>query len=264
MSAIKRENRVMKRGAFVMLDALGYKGIWRRPEVKDAPGRVVERMARLRDDATAEVARMLGRPLAELRADPANAYDDFNISFLSDTVAIGVWVKSTPYAADERMRDRFAVMFGAAFASAVMRCALTEPPRLAFRGALAVGDFEMSEDGIFIAGPAVDDAASLHEQAQGAFVWIAPSAMAGAGYDIPTVEFTGHRLIRYAVPLKGGDSYNTYVVSPFAAGSAESERSTQALWLRGSFLTEDRPPPLDVAIKLQNTSHFIDLALKTP
>jgi hypothetical protein len=254
----------MKRGAFAMLDALGYKGIWNRPEVKDTPGRVVERMVRLRDDATAQVARMLGRPLSELRADPQNAYDDFKISFLSDTVAIGVWVKPTLHADDERMRDRFAVMYGAAFASAVMRCALAEPPRLAFRGALSVGDFEMSNDCTFIAGPAVDDAAALHEQAQGAFVWIAPSAMPGAGYAVPTVEFSGHRLIRYRVPLKGGDTYDTFAVSPFDAESPESERRFQAALLLGSFVTEGKPTPLDVAIKLQNTSAFIEVALNTP
>ncbi len=254
----------MKRGAFVMLDALGFKGIWNRPEVKDDPGRVISRMIRLRNEATAQVARMIGRPLAELRADPTNAYDDFKISFLSDTIAIGVWVKPTLHADDERMRDRFAVVYGAAFASALMRCALTEPPRLAFRGALSVGNFEMSEDGMFIAGPAVDDAAALHELAQGAFVWIAPSAMPGAGYDVPTVEFSENRLIRYPVPLKGGDIYDTFVVSPFATDSTESDRRVQAVWLRGSFVTEGRPTPLDVAIKLQNTSAFIEVALKTP
>lgn len=254
----------MKRGAFVMLDALGYKGIWNRPEVKDAPGRVIERMVRLRDEAKVQVARMLGRPLPELRADPTNAYDDFKMSFLSDTIAIGIWIKPTLYADDERMRDRFAVMFGAAFASAIMRSALTEAPRLAFRGALSVGDFEISEDGIFIAGPAVDDAAAMHERAQGAFVWVTPSAMAGANYDIPTVGFPGHRLIRYPVPLKGGDTYDTFAVSPFASESLESDRRFQATLLLGSFVTEGRPPPLDVAIKLQHTRAFIEVALKAP
>jgi hypothetical protein len=70
----------------------------------------------------------------------------------------------------------------------------------------------------FIVGKAVSVAASLYEKAQGAFVWLDPLASAELQVDPPSSDdvIGASSLLRWDVPLKGGDTYNTFAVVPFS------------------------------------------------
>jgi hypothetical protein len=82
---------------------------------------------------------------------------------------------------------------------------------LLFRGCLGAG--WMKVEGDFLIGPAVDETASLFEQADGPFFWMSPSALA---INDRYADTFGDRIepglmIRYPVPLKKGNSIETMV-----------------------------------------------------
>ncbi|HEY6909514.1 MAG TPA: hypothetical protein VI356_09105 [Myxococcales bacterium] len=106
--------------------------------------------------------------------------------------------------------------------SYVARKAAQEIRPLVYRGTVAAG--KLLTDGSFIIGPAVDEAAELMNVAEGAFIWCAPSALAiPAPNHKPDVWST--YAVRYSVPLKGGTSFETITVAPFADTGASPERS---------------------------------------
>lgn len=149
----------MKEGAIVLMDCLGFKGIWQRAE----PDRVLQQFEAIRERASQVVNegifhahRMLGFSL--------------QISFLSDTVAIGV---SAPAVQNLSSNDKGRLIHLACIAAQKIAVDfLNMTPPLTVRGAASFGLFELSDR--FLIGPAVDEAAELHEMADGAFLWIPP------------------------------------------------------------------------------------------
>jgi hypothetical protein len=89
----------MRTGALVMIDALGFKGIWKRVP----PEKVIEKLETLHQTATAEVERTAGteeeqaKRREEERAQAEAGWprgqqwplESVEISFLSDTIVIG-------------------------------------------------------------------------------------------------------------------------------------------------------------------------------
>jgi hypothetical protein len=71
------------------------------------------------------------------------------------------------------------------------------------------------------------------------------------------------RLPRFAVPMKGGATFSTTVVSPFSHDPprADAERLTEAI-LRTFDSKPGSEMTLDVSIKKQNTARFLETCLK--
>ena len=143
-----------------------------------------------------------------------------------------------------------------------MAMAARTVPALAYRGCISVGQFEISDR--FVLGPAVDEAATYLDAAQAAIVWMAPTAndlFGKSEYRKPTSDDYRRSYVAYDVPLKGGDRYNTFAVSPFSYAPTFDERAQIARSILGTFPTGKAP--LDVAIKRQNTDRFLAHCIET-
>ena len=246
------------RGALAMLDALGFKGLWRRPGLTHA--RILQRLQEIRIAVDAEVTRLLsggalGSGFVNRQALPNKYYvDRIPLAFLSDTVVVGVCVRTDRFPTLDDA-DGAAVALAGTFASVVLREAIANSPRFALRGCLAAGEFSIDDDERFIVGPAVDEAATLQNEAEAAVAWLAPSAR--RVWTPATQQASAfHRLVPWTVPLKGGANYETFAVSPFAHASSGQTRDVVTARLLETF-DESR---VDVAVKMQNTTRWLDVA----
>jgi len=258
----------MRHGAVAMIDALGFKGIWDRNGV--SPDAVLDKLRGMRDAAAAHQYRRV--PTGHLKDSVPEEYDILDkaeLCFLSDTIVIAV--PASPESEKQtRTGHHFSVLYHfhairqlAAIVSDVLRSAAQGAPVLAYRGCMAVGDFIVEQP--FVIGPAVDEAATHMDRAQGAFTWLAPSAEDAWDRCLNTIHFSRngksvdpistsirYGLVPYSVPLKGGDSYQTYVVSPFDEPFSSSEAGHLHLQIQQTF-----QGPLDVQVKRQNTLSFL-------
>jgi hypothetical protein len=141
------------------------------------------------------------------------------------------------------------------------RTIATAPP-LAYRGCVACGEFDI--DDIFVLGPAIDEAAEMASQAEGAFVWLTPRTRdLFEALQIPgTGEFAPHLPSYHAVfnslapfhnvPLKKGNHLLTRVINPLAAWRPEV-RSDLTSRLMQTFDSRD----IVVQEKASNTREFL-------
>jgi hypothetical protein len=228
-----------------MFDALGFKGIWRRVPVPEV---VVDKLQRMRGSLDAYLQSTFGGDGHPALLDPTNVLRSVHATFLSDTVAVAV-VPKAAHEMDERLRPAMtderlaasAIAFAATLAGQVMRSALEAPPAWAYRGAIAYGEFTMADR--FLVGEAVDEAAEHMDEAEGAFVWLAPSAK--AAFEKSPGGFGGRctPLTRYVVPRKGRggsgtdshDAVETFVASPFPWLSQVDEARAVAEAVMGTF-----------------------------
>lgn len=236
---------MLRRSAVVLIDALGFKGIWKR----HAPADVLTKLTALADRNRAIVERTQRIAPAQER----NLISSVRVAFLSDTIVLVLAIKEPGEGGldDKAHCDSAAVTLAAGFTSQILRDALSGEPAIMYRGAIAIGDAAIQEN--FIVGPAVDEAAEVMNSAQGAFVWLAPSAQ---GAVIPT-PFMVNPLVEYEVPLKGGDRLPSYCVTPFDITETPEMRMQLIEAAARSF---GKSGPLDVAIKRTNTLRFLDAA----
>jgi hypothetical protein len=224
----------MREGFVVMLDALGYKGIWRARQGESEEQRaktVIEKMKELRKQAT------------RLNRVNAGSAVDLKCECISDTIVIG-------FSQEPSSTGSASLLILGAFIASFFDAALRSPPPLAYRGAVSYGRFEM-DDG-FVVGPAIDDAAEHMELAEGAFVWATPSAL-------ERLAAESEIAFKYDVPLKGGISFETLAFAPWAMVSSDLKDITeQAEILLATFNRSD----LSVQVKRQNTRRFLNHALK--
>lgn len=221
----------MRRGAIALLDALGFKGIWKDGHPWTADD-VVDKLRRAMQEAhaAAEQDKRVRR----------SSYPAVGFHFLSDTV---VAVAEAP--ADDCPPSQVVNWLCASVARFTEQMLIsTEPPPLAYRGAISFGDFMVDEP--FILGRAVDEAAEAERLAEGAFVWLCPSALAVVN------EQPGIGTLRYHVPMKGGQHFETLLVPPvWGADSGEIVFRS----LRRAFRLESAP--LSAHIKFQNTRRMV-------
>jgi hypothetical protein len=241
----------MKRGALVMMDALGFKGIWRNYD----SDRVLEKLSKLVQATNANLRQWTEtNKLIEVNTPTPLP----QATFLSDTVVISTPFVGTPGATPEA--DAFAEWMGvryvAMFASILMAEALETKPRLLYRGCLTVGRFAAAD--AFLVGPAVDVAAELAPLAQGAFVWLDASARTALRVG-PGRDFGNHlvNLIEHPVPLKGGDTLKTLAVMPF--GVFHERKAREEMILQAQETLERGQDRIDVQIKAQRTLEFLRL-----
>jgi hypothetical protein len=211
----------MLRGALAMFDALGFKGIWRPPDVS-RPEDVVDKLKRMQASLDGYLHRTFGGADQPILRDPSNMLRSVHTMFLSDTVAVAV-VPKTLDQVHEKLRATVsedllaasAVAYASTLSGEVMRDALSSSPIWAYRGCIAYGDFYMEDR--FVVGEAVDEAAEHMNSADGAFVWLAPSAR--DAFEKHPGGFGGRctPLARYLVPRNEDpdQAIQTFVASPF-------------------------------------------------
>lgn len=256
----------MRRGAVVFMDALGFKGIWRRQNHRD----VLDKLRRLREAA----GRAKNEAVKDRRIVVAETKR--SLATFSDTVFFGCSARSVPDAerAAGDTPPPVSTDPAVAFAGLAVTCAVAahiiaeaarEPVPLAFRGAIAFGEYSAEDE--FVIGPAVDEAAAAHEAADAAIVWLCPSAVEVLEGFNPAASVTKlcdlstQFLIRDCdVPLKQGRCYRTAVVNPFAALEARDIEATLGRII--STFSSPNSYDVEVAVKRQNTERFLHWAAK--
>ena len=259
--ALKNNN--FQQGAVVVVDALGFKGIWKRHAVENVLGSLRDLVDLVQKDVADLVKAISGlSPVIESR-------------FLSDTVVFTV-AHDLPYetapqgnpdvALGARMVPvgAFTVELACALGALIQARGALSPVPMAFRGAIGFGDYRIERD--FLVGPAIDETAAAHERANGAIVWVTPSAEATlriAGSRPPDSALLKRMLIpSFRVPLKRFRGTRAPVVNPMAF-PGEEER------IPGRILsTFGRPRPFSsVWWKRRNTRALLETArnyLKSP
>jgi hypothetical protein len=141
-------------GGLAFLDCLGFKGIWR----SHSPDGVLDRLENA-ERAAAELVKSVAPFLLRTQC-----------IFISDTVVVGV----TPAEPREMTLEVRGMLVGTAAVAAQMvtRHLINGAPPITTRGCVTYGDFILR--GSHVIGPGVDEAATLHEKADGAFIWIRP------------------------------------------------------------------------------------------
>ena len=253
----------MKLGAVAIIDALGFKGIWKR----EKPELILNKLRRLRDIVVGDLSRAQKKAPAMLGVEQITR----QAAFLSDSLVIGVSVEAggtgllgpvPPTTGgfpdlirqDHSLRDLLFTL------ARLLDAAATEPPQLAYRGTIACGQFEFED--VFVLGPAIDEAAELASQADGAFVWFTPSAMhAHAQFEVlnPHISFFDILAPEYAVPMKNGKTVTARVLNPFADQKPEA-RVAMVDALMATFIGSGE----DVLRKRQNTDAFLRASLQLP
>jgi hypothetical protein len=118
------------------------------------------------------------------------------IAFLSDPIVVSMSLEE-----GHPNREAMSVVYLCDVVSWILERSLRASVPLAYRGAVAVGEYEVSPH--FVIGPAIDEAADAHERAQGAIVWLMPSARAQVAERLHPQPTNTH-LVRFDVPLRGG------------------------------------------------------------
>ncbi|MCZ7652514.1 MAG: hypothetical protein M5U13_15635 [Thermoanaerobaculia bacterium] len=242
------------RGAVVMLDALGFKGIWNRAGLRQ----LLEALRSL-ETATRKGAEDLASAIAGLRPRIA-------VRFLSDTVVCTV-SHAIPFseegadggegAGPPMLRvGPFSVEVAIGFAAVAQSRAACLGVPLALRGCIGFGDFMVDRN--FLVGPAIDEVAEHHQRAEGAVVWLLPSAeaqldLAGGGLDgrgLPP-----EALLRgVPSPLKSGGGERLSIVNPLAVpGVPDFVESLLATF-------GDPPASEEIRRKCENTRAFLERA----
>jgi hypothetical protein len=233
-------------GVVAVLDALGFKGIWARRTIPEVLGKLRDaRSTELSIPATPGSVAGRSVPPLELR-------------FLSDTVVLAapmadVGPQAEPSVISVSRADALThvIIRTAGFMTRMLRFTGGRP--IAYRGALSFGEFAIEQE--FLIGEAIDEAVEAERLAEGAFVWLCPSASALMAHTSQPLELG--RLMPYRVPLKEGRSIDTYVVLPFIPEIIGAEDARRAL---ADVFDSHR---IDLVIKYQNTlamlEHFLAL-----
>jgi len=223
----------METGALAMIDALGFKGIWRRPEVAGDLQKIITKLERL--VATAKDDPSGGMPCSRT----------LKIVFLSDTIVIALTLPGEEPFTSLKLASR-------SISRLLVESARTSPV-LAYRGAMTFGEFEIKDP--FIVGPAVDEAAEAMNAPDAAIVMLTDSAAQHARLPKSSDTRPGTVLMPYAVPLKGGSVFHTFAVSPFMMNVPKEDRAGIISNICRTFLGGT-----EIAVKRQNTERFLNAA----
>jgi hypothetical protein len=255
----------MRTGAFAMIDALGFKGIWRRHSARD----VIQKLRGLEARALEQIAR--DRARHEIFHEVGGVLFRTDTSLLSDTIVVSASWSGTPRLGNPPIAQSGAELLARAdwltvhlvveaITAMVVLAAADAPVPLAYRGCVSWGDF--IHDDRFI----VDHAAQGHEQAEAAIVWLHDSAKRVIDNPVATglsgnpAASRDHFLTPYLVPLKKG-TVDTYVVNPFLE---DMKRDDRARVIARTLKTFDDPnlTPEEkgrVEAKRRNTEAFLTM-----
>jgi hypothetical protein len=200
--------RGLRLGAVVLLDALGFKGIWNRVD----PKVVISQLKRLKREGL----NLLGNDRNGVLLRDYTF--EHTVRCISDTIIIAVTIRGSGLPGYPERPVHRAMLSAALIASHLTYSAFDGTPPLLFRGCMAAG--RMNIDGDFMIGPAIDEAAGLFEQSDGPFFWMAPSALHIVDEYAETFfeRIEPNLMVRYPVPMKDGTTVSTLVHHYFGFG----------------------------------------------
>jgi len=285
----------MHEGAFALIDCLGFKGIWKRTDEAILLNKLESIVSKV-DQQLLE-----GVPFHLLQREWT-----ISASLLSDSVAISLRYKDKekdekdkgeevdqsntldgePKPEEEettkerRIKEReksYLVWLIAASTIKILDLFLEGDPNLLLRGCITYGEHEKREN--FIVGPAVDDAAENFEVAQGAFVWLHPTAAPKYKRSLQAVRNTikilsctrkdeellsGSKVALsqpiivedYNMPLKAGGNFQCSILNPLAFHMTEEARR-DVIRKYSRALTHNQ---FDIILKHQYTMEFLKAA----
>lgn len=221
----------LRSGAVALIDALGFRGIWSRHTPQDVLTSLKNMKAAIED-----------RIVKQFATQPA-----FNceVAFLSDTIAVSLTLDEVV-----RNRDAMSVLYLGDIISWILEHSLRSNVPLAYRGAIAIGSYQVSPH--FLIGEAIDEAAGAHELAQGAFIWLTPAARARVSQVLAERPHNTH-MVKFPVPLRDGNTFETFTVSPLEQARGLEDAHLLTKTLLGTFSGSR----VDVAVKRQNTLRHI-------
>lgn len=236
-------------GIVVMIDALGFKGIWNRVD----PIRLLETLAEIIPKAV-EFGLQRSPGLALFYEENGINPD---VRILSDTIFIGLHIRkesmSGPPPGDLAL---LAFRTVRAIAAEITRRIAKSNFPLAYRGCISYGDYACIDN--FIVGPAVDEAAELHQNSEAAAIFMAPSALKYfEGRQHPSKIDLGWYYPTYATPMKGGVSIMTRILNPFNRSDFEEVRN-RLLATFASAASKDA----GVALKERNTRSIFEYLVR--
>jgi hypothetical protein len=211
----------LETGAVALIDALGFRGIWDR----HPPEEVLSELKQMQ-------SWMEERVRFQFSSQP---HMQCKVAFLSDTAAVSMALPTTT-----ESREALSVIYLCDVLSWILNRSLRSRVPLAYRGAVAIG------------GPAIDEAAAAHERAQAATIWLTPNARDAVGAWLRTQPNNTH-LVKFSVPLKLGESFRTYTVSPLEQAGGEDD----ANFLANKLLDTFTGGTVEVAMKRQNTENHL-------
>jgi hypothetical protein len=256
--------RGLDHGAVALLDALGIKRVWRRPDgsvdasaldTLTAMQAVAAGMRRYVADTL--VPRVLRPAFAPYGRDP-----EVHTFAFSDTIAVTATLPEVDISEEERRHvDALLVDVVSQCAAYVLRKAPQTARPLVYRGVVTCGAMVVAPPSYL--GPATDEAAKLYEKAEAALVWLAPSALDAVrdrrSYH-PRVWET--MTVPYAVPLKSDErpvtveTRDTIALSPFVDTSDPAELAAVRAGMERAMAGADPR----VERKRENTLRFLDRA----
>lgn len=249
----------MQWGVVAFIDVMGFKGMWQRghgaPDVLDA-------LTRTRDRAS-ELAK---RQNAEGGGDLWH-HTEIEVRTFSDTVVVlspmPAHTDYRPTADDEKafhdaVRRYMLLRFVVLLMSKVVTEAAADEPPLLYRGSIAAGDFQANSFAFL--GPAIDEAGKFFEAAEGAFVFLAPSA---ADVFRARPGLLGRALfeyfVNYSIPLKRDASLKTMALNPLMFLDPD-KRADHSLRILAYFGAEAADKQLEA--KRHNTREFLEFVGK--
>lgn len=181
--------------------------------------------------------------------------------FFSDTIAIVAYAElpDDAVASDEDAVSASTLKKLVPLVSRLLLEGLNMDPVLFYRGCVSNGRITVGADWLLL-GNAVNNAAQNYEVAQGAFVWFDPGALRIADSLKSEWSYWPRFFVKWPVPVKGGDQFETLVVNPFSFYKSGSDLYGHAEdVLRRS--SRHASVGIDVAVKRQNTRRFFTQAV---
>lgn len=278
----------MREGAFALIDCLGFKGIWKRPDSTFLLDKLLNIVQQIEPEIIKGIPYNLLQRKFVIKA-----------SLLSDSVAISLRYRDEAEGNEtrknkkgkkkERREKSYLVWLICASTIKILDLYLEGAPSLVLRGCITYGEYEHKDEykGSFIVGPAVDTAAENMEVSQGAFVWLHPEAADLYRYAVRVQKRTIRLLYfnkrhpdrserehlellegskkslaeplvvdPYDMPLRGGERLRCSVLNPLAFH--DTPRKRQSVF--NAYEKALSGHRLDVLLKQQNTLEFLRVA----
>ena len=245
------------RGSIAMIDALGFKGIWKKHD----PRAVLDLLLQMETSTprVLEQIREVFQAVSGTSGPERLPRPEVRTMFISDTIVFAIWAPDLLAQPSQQQPKLLALMTHGvvcAIATALGSAAVGKIP-LNYRGAIASGEF-LVERG-FLVGPAVDEAAELHERADGPFVELSETAAAEFSQFTWGADalLNAGTIVKYGVPRKGGKREERLVVSPFGTLGRRQQLHDVLDGMKRAFGEQGRT---DCAAKYSNMLAFVEVA----
>jgi hypothetical protein len=221
----------MQTVAVALIDALGFKGIWKAVE----PAEVLKTLRGFR-----LVAHELTGALCQTTSPVA-----FHAQSISDSLVFAA------AASDAAHAPRLLDLLGVAVARFIRNALLSDVP-LVFRGCMTVGE-GILEDGLIV-GESIDCAAAHFERADVACVWLHPDAIP----HIESIKAESRSAYWFTceVPFKDSPPERTFALNPFGFTYSSTEHLKLKAQMQAAFARRAPGVTVNLEQKLLNTSRF--------